>query len=768
MKVFILAFLVALSASARPYGMDARPMIGPLLNQRLPGSIPAAPGNWSAVPAFPQLLFTNALGLAAIPGTHRLVVWEREGRIYSFENSPGTTTKKLVLDISDHCQGWDDSGILNLVFHPGFITNHYMYIYYTWVIPGTVTGSPTQRPPTFKKGAYHDRLSRFTLDSSGVAVPGSELVLVDIPGNSIWHNGSGMFFHPQNGFLYVTDGDDADTGNCQQIDRNFFSGMWRLDVDMRGGSISHPIRRRPAGTTTGNYYIPNDNPWVGQPNALEEFYAIGLRNVHRMSCDPLTGRIFLADVGADTREELDVIETNDPPGLNFQWPIIEGLGGDLKPPYIGVSKKPILDYPHSDGHAIIGGEVYYGREFAAELGGKYIFGDNVERKIWVLDESKKPARKILLCYLPEGRGPNSGASYTGLSSFGLDQDHELYICQMSSVGGQIYKLAHSTSAPASNSVPLLLSQTGAFKDTAALEAADGLVPYGVNSPLWSDGAVKSRWIGLPTDSRIRFAAEGEWGFPNGTVFVKHFDLPIDDMHPKKLRRLETRLLVRDSHGAVYGVTYKWRADMRDADLMMEGGDEDIVIKTATGTRVQHWHYPSSAECLQCHTAAAGYVLGVKTRQINGSFTYPRTKTDDNQLRAWNHAGMFDQALDEKAIAGYRALVSVNNTAAPLEARVRSYLDSNCSQCHRPGAGVLAFWDARYDTPLPLQDILRGRLASNLNIDGATVVTPGDPNHSMIYLRANGLGDHQMPPLARNVVDTKAVASIAQWIKTLPR
>jgi uncharacterized repeat protein (TIGR03806 family) len=754
------------AACAQPYGLAPRPLAGPLLNERLPEAVPLVSGGWSAVPAFPGLLFTNALGLAAIPGTHRLIVWEREGRVYSFDDTPDASTRQLVLDISNQCQGWDDSGLLNLVFHPGFATNHYMYVYYTWVIPGTVTGSPTQRPPTSKTGAYHDRLSRFTLDASGVALPGSELVLVDQPGNCIWHNGSGMFFHPRNGFLYVTDGDDEDTANCQRIDQNLFSGVWRLDVDMRGGSISHQIGRRPATGTTGNYFIPNDNPFVGRPDSLEEFYAIGLRNVHRMSCDPVSLRIFLADVGDASREELDVIETNDPPGLNFQWPMIEGLNGDLKPPYLGVNKRPIMDYTHADGQAIIGGEVYHGREFARDLGGKYIFGDNVQRKIWALDESTLPPGKILLCVLPEGNGPNSGASYTGLSSFGLDQNNELFICQMSSVGGLIYKLSRSGSPPASRPCPPLLSQTGAFKNTARLMPADALVPYTVNSPLWSDGAVKRRWIALPAQSRVHFAPTGEWTFPNGTVFVKHFDLPVDDTNPKVLRRLETRLLVRDTNGAVYGVTYKWRKDNRDAELLTEGGDEDIVIKTATGTRLQRWHYPSSIECLQCHTAAAGYVLGVKTRQLNGPFNYPESRVADNQLRAWNHAGMFDPPLDEAAISGYSALASVTNAAASLQDRARSYLDSNCSQCHRPGAGILAFWDARFDTPLAQQQILRGRLASDLNVAGAAVVAPGDPALSMICLRADTLGAHQMPPLARNVIDTNAVFVLTEWIKSL--
>ncbi len=85
-----------------------------------------------------------------------------------------------------------------------------------------------------------------------------------------------------------------------------------------------------------------------------------------------------------------------------------------------------------------------------------------------------------------------------------------------------------------------------------------LIPYTVNSPLWSDGAVKTRWMALPANSKINFSATGEWKFPDGTVFVKNFSLPVDDTNPKILRRLETRLLVRDADGNVYGASYKWR------------------------------------------------------------------------------------------------------------------------------------------------------------------------------------------------------------------
>ncbi len=92
------------------------------MNDTLPEVAPAISGNWTAVVAFTNLLFTNSVGLAPVPDSNLLCVWEREGRIWFFDNSPGATEKKLVLDLHDQCQGWDDSGLLGVAFHPGFAT----------------------------------------------------------------------------------------------------------------------------------------------------------------------------------------------------------------------------------------------------------------------------------------------------------------------------------------------------------------------------------------------------------------------------------------------------------------------------------------------------------------------------------------------------------------------------------------------------------------------------------------------------------------------
>jgi uncharacterized repeat protein (TIGR03806 family) len=790
-----------LSAGAKPvfsdksYGLTNRPCLGAFLNGVLPEIAPTISGNWTAVNAFTNLLFTNSVGLTAVPGTDELCVWEREGRIWSFHNSPGTTEKKLVLDIHNQCQGWDDSGLLGIAFHPGFATNHFMFVYYTWVKPGTVAGSPTTRPVPNLPDTYHDRLERYTLDANGVAIPDSVKIFVDLTNQTVWHHGGGMFFHPVNGFLYWTDGDNSVGDNDQIINKSLYSGVFRVDVDCQGGTVSHASPRQPTGGFTANYFIPNDNPFVAatpssrekfgvpigssvgagdgasplpsatrasQPPPLEEFFCLGLRSPHRMTCDAPSGKIFIGDVGESSREEIDVINPGES-GLNFQWNYCEGNLGKMPTNYIGISRRPLLDYPHTDGRAVIGGYVYRGSEFAKDLGGKYIFGDNVMRTVWALDETATPVKKTLLCVMPKGTGPNSGTDYTGLSSFGTDADGEIYFCQMSSIGGSIYKLQRGGPPPPTRVMPKLISQTGVFADLTNLSPADFLIPYTVNSPLWSDGAVKTRWFMLPTNTVIGFAANGEWTFPAGSVFVKHFDLPVNETNPQILRRLETRLLVRDTNGYVYGASYKWRADNSDADLVTTGITEPVEIKTATGTRTQNWFYPGRQDCLTCHTPASGGVLGVKTRQLNGSFTYPDGLTA-NQLHTLGHLGIFDAAFDDRKIFHYPRLASITNNADALQIRVRSYLDANCSMCHRPG-GAGAFFDARFDTPLKKQNLINGPVANQLGIAGVKVIVPGDTNKSVLFYRVSRVGENQMPPIGKNVVDDKAVAVIGKWIMT---
>ncbi|WP_367873803.1 LamG-like jellyroll fold domain-containing protein [Luteolibacter sp. Populi] len=924
---------------------------------------PSIDADWTTVVAFPNLSFLNPVGLAPIPGTNKLVVWEREGKIWSFDNTAGTSTKTLVVDLSANVQGWDDSGLLGVAFHPDFANNQQMWVWYNWRggiagqnnDTGPIIGDAFNRPPT--NTPTRNRLSRFVLNPSFQTTQASEYVVIDQKDNTVWHNGGGIFFHPGNGFLYITNGDDQQGfQNAQVINRALFSCVIRIDVDQRGGAISHPPTLRSLNEVSPGwprYNVPNDNPFVGQPGALEEIWALGLRSPHRMTIDPVTGRIFIGDVGQGTREEVTVIEPSDPPGLNLQWSRIEGLGGDLVQPYIGTSKKPIIDYTHNgtDGSCVVGGYVYRGTEFP-ELSGKYIFGDNISGQIWYLDESQTPAKKILLADLPEGDGFNSGNNYMGLSSFGLDAGNELYICQMGTVEGKIYKLQRG-GPPPGTPLPATLGATGLFSNLATLTPSDKLIPYTLNAPFWSDGAVKSRWASVPNNTSIAFQATGDWAFPAGSVLVKHFDLPSSDVDPNARHRLETRVIVQKDDGSVYGATYKWRADQSDADLLDGGltenipiatapvgnftsqdignpalagstvrtgdlititaggtdiwgtsdqfrfahqqrtGDFDVAVRlesvtqadlyTKTGlmvrdsldanarhvmalvfpsnavrnnniggyefqyrattgggatalyppepqprvnypdtwlrmqragdtfiayssadgftwqeyarttldlpdqiffglavtahvasptttakfhlnSRRQPWYYPSRQDCVRCHNPQAGGVLGPSTRQFNKDMLFPGGVTD-NQVRAWNHVGLFHNAPEEAAIPAMEKMVHHTDTNASLQDRARSYLDSNCSYCHRPGQ-VQAQWDARYQTPFIDQGIFYGPVNDNFGNPEARVVVPQSLADSMMHFRVNKVGENQMPPLARNMVDTAGVEMLAQWINSL--
>jgi uncharacterized repeat protein (TIGR03806 family) len=314
-------------------------------------------------------------------------------------------------------------------------------------------------------------------------------------------------------------------------------------------------------------------------------------------------------------------------------------------------------------------------------------------------------------------------------------------------------------------IPKLLSQTGAFKDVPHLVPSDELVPYDLIVPFWSDGAQKLRWIAMPA-GKIEFSPSGEWVFPAGTVFVKTFELPVDARNPELKRRLETRLLMVRGGGLVYGVVYKWRPDLSDADLLPDSLTESVPIANAAGqTHSQSWYYPSRKDCLTCHTKLSGGVLGVKTRQMNHDFAYP-SGVSDNELREWSHLGLFTKPLREADIEGLPRLAAAGDESRSVEDRARSYLDANCSQCHRPG-GTVAGFDARYDTPLDRQELVNGAVLLDQGIDRPRIISPHDIWRSIAYMRIDTVGDIRMPPIDRETIDERGVALMREWIESLP-
>ena len=699
--LLVLIFTIG-NLFAQPYGLTNGTALGPYLNNTLPTSAPNTSATYDVTIAYTNLTFNQPLYLTSYPKTNMMVLIEKPGVIRIFPNKPDVQTSevKVFLDISSRVFTISDSGMTAIAFHPEFgvsgSTNRgFIYVTYKW-------------RPNPDLGANVDfsyyRLSRFTVpDGTMAADTNSELILLQQFDQQEWHD-SGCVMFGQDGYLYFGVGDEGGANDqynvTQVIDQRLMSGIFRVDVNFNP-TTSHPIRRQPfhhpslpAGwpeSYSTNYFVPNNNPFVNtNGSVLEEYYALGFRNPYRFSQDPVTGLIWVGDVGQATREEVDILS----PGKNYQWAFMEGIiaGPKTRPTtVIGTEQPPLWDYPHANGDgAIIGGFVYRGTNFPG-LVGKYIAVDNDSGRIWSVTSSNGVTLEAALSIA----NMPPGSVYGGTSACGLDASGEIYFVKIGGVGaGKIYKfktIVDFVSDPVSP-----LSQLGVFTNLTTLTPAPGLHAYTVNSPLWSDGAVKKRWLGVPNDGthntpaeQIVFSPTNEWKFPAGTVFVKHFDLPLNDTNPAVTQRLETRLLVVDQNAGVYGLTYKWRTNGLDADLLTTGTNANYFLTGAGGIlRTQTWSFPSRQDCLVCHNANAGYVLGVKTHQMNCPTTYPETGTTDNQLRALGNIGVLGTNYSEAQLPGYLKSYAVTNTSVSLELRVRSYMDANCSQCHRPG-GVQA-------------------------------------------------------------------------------
>jgi uncharacterized repeat protein (TIGR03806 family) len=315
--------------------------------------------------------------------------------------------------------------------------------------------------------------------------------------------------------------------------------------------------------------------------------------------------------------------------------------------------------------------------------------------------------------------------------------------------------------------PRLLSQTGAFRDLARLEPSAGLIPYDLQAPLWSDGASKQRWMSLPVLGSIHVEDDGPWQVPEGTIFVKHFEMPLDEGQPAVRRRLETRLLVAARAGNFYGVTYKWNAAQTDAELVLSGATEQLAIVGSDGVeREQSYFYPGPRDCNYCHSASSGYVLGLRTRQLNHEHPYQADFHPVNQLVAWSGWGFLDRSFDNTATMLAPQLANLADQDESLEKRVRSYWDGNCSMCHAGEDGNVIGWDARFWTPMEEQGLDQPPRNAGPDLP-SRLIDPGEPKRSYIFLRADtAAAPLRMPPLGRNRVDAAYVLLLQQWIESL--
>ena len=656
----------------------------------------AASPPFTLVRAFPTLPLEAPVYMEPSgDGSGRLFVGEKSGLVRVFHPAR-PDTGRIFLDLRPQARDFrPETGLLGIAFHPGFAANGRFFVHYSG--------------RNFRTVLSEFRVSADDPDRAGPR----ERILLVVPQPTDSHNGGHIEFGPD-GFLYVGLGDGGGVEGEPRRDHGqdlttLLGAILRIDVDAAGD----------------DYAIPADNPFAGNDRGWrEEIWAYGLRNPWRFSFDPLSGLIWAGDVGEKDREEIDLVER----GGNYGWARMEGSlcrdpDGCEDPALV----RPVFEYGREEGLAVIGGFVYEGRRWP-ELAGRYLFGDFGSRKLWALRRDGEAWSSELLAVADDH-----------ILAFGRDAEKELYVL----AGDGVYRLE---SAAGRELPPPRLSQTGLFFRMATQEPAPGVRPYEVNAPLWSDGAGKRRYLALPEGGRIRFR-DGAWELPDGTVLVKSFHLGE--------RVVETRLLIkRTGHPGWDGYSYKWNDERTEAFLLEVAETEEFPVSTPDGAGTHGHYFPSRGQCGDCHTPASGYVLGLRTGQMNRG----------GLIESWQRDGLF--AGDLPPVESWARWPEPADESASLEPRARAYLAANCANCHRPGHAIRARFDLRFDTPLEETGLLERARLADLGVEEARIVEPGEPRRSLLYLRMLETGRWRMPPLATDLVDTLGARLVGRWIERL--
>ncbi len=703
-------------SASSAFGLDDRPDNLTCVAPARP-TIDASVSVTDPYPGLPSLFQPTKILLE--PGGNRWFVLQKTGQIVTFPtSSPSSVTEYMDLTTTRSIRTASEGGLLGMAFHPDYPSTPEIFLSYTINHTGP---------------AMRSILSRMTLDN--VTSPGAgtiEQIILQVDQDFDNHNGGDIAFGPD-GLLYFGLGDGGsgnDPRQRAQDTTHLLGSMLRIDV--RG--------------TGADYDIPPDNPFAAQAkcgpgtnaNDCPEIYAWGLRNPWRWSFDDATGELWLADVGQGAYEEVDIIRR----GGNYGWRCREGAHDTTNAADCSANQSlidPVTEYGRSDGNSITGGYVYRGSDIP-DLVGLYVFADYGSGRFWA-------AR-------PDGLGGFSNDQLIDSSirptAFGIGPDDELYFVDIDGTGQGRVRRLEPAGSPTPDTIPDRLSDTGCVDPSDVTQPYAGLLPYDLNAPFWSDGAIKDRHIGLPNGTTIGIDADGDFDFPNGTVIVKNFRLGA--------ALIETRHLMRHPDGVWAGYTYEWNPGQTEATRVRGG-------KTVT-IGGQDWIYPSEGQCMACHTDAAGFSLGAEIAQLNKDLTYPSTGRTANQLETIEHVMMFTSPLPGPASA-LDALADPADVSASLDARARAYLHTNCAQCHQPNGPTPSTMDLRYATALSDTNACDAMpLQGPLGIPGARLIAPGNASASLVVERMQRRDIHGMPPIGSNVIDTDGVTLIGNWIDSL--
>lgn len=311
-----------------------------------------------------------------------------------------------------------------------------------------------------------------------------------------------------------------------------------------------------------------------------------------------------------------------------------------------------------------------------------------------------------------------------------------------------------------------ISQYNLFKDAARQIPNDRVLPYDINTPLFSDYAAKHRFVWMPEGVAAGYDAVDAFSFPVGAVLIKTFGFLHDIRDPEKGERIvETRLLVHKPDGWV-GFSYIWNEDVTEAKLAVAGGRADVSWTHYDGeTRhLEKYIIPNMNECKQCHDSnGAQLPIGPKARHLNKD--YPYAEGTMNQLRKWQLEGYLTGAPDPAEAP--RVPVADDPTTGSLNARARAYLDINCAHCHNPkGPAHMSGLDLAFSQEdAGKYGVFKAPVAAGRGSGGYKFgIEPGHPENSILMHRVESTEPGvMMPPLPRRVVDDEGVALLQEWI-----
>jgi glucose/arabinose dehydrogenase len=349
-------------------------------------------------------------------GSGRLFIVEQGGVIKIVR--AGAVLATPFLDISGRIVSGGEQGLLSVAFHPQYAANGRFFVNYTADQSGLRT-----------------IVAEYRVSANPDVADTAETVILDIAQPFANHNGGLNKFGPD-GMFYIGTGDGGSAGdplnNGQRLD-TLLGKILRIDVNVTPAAPAPPGAGRPPGPrgpgTT--YLIPADNPFVGRPDARGEIWAYGFRNPWRWSFDRLTGRLFVADVGQASWEEVSIVQR----GGNYGWRIMEAAHCFNPPTGCSTAglQLPLGEYSHTEGCSVTGGYVYRGRQIPA-LRGQYLFGDFCSKRIWSLQEARPGVwiRDLLL------------QTTLAISSFGEDESGEVYVVDLN---GGVYRITQPSAQP---------------------------------------------------------------------------------------------------------------------------------------------------------------------------------------------------------------------------------------------------------------------------------------------------------------------------------